>query len=138
MNYTVVTLKMRVGGQQACMCVTQMGVLKMRVAGQQACVCVMQVSVMTLKMRAKVRRAIQQHTETSIASLQADEDELLQGVEWGAVRKVLDLNMELRAFGGLSHSTLGMPWKGVMERYYIRSSYMSIVMTQSALNDCCS
>ncbi|KAK9828685.1 hypothetical protein WJX72_001519 [[Myrmecia] bisecta] len=56
------------------------------------------VSPVKQRVRAKAVRALLRYTDTALNNLRHDEDEMLRGVDWGAVGRYVDLRKELEDF----------------------------------------
>lgn len=55
-----------------------------------------------LKMRTRAKRALGRFTNAQIAAMREDEDEFLQGADWEAVGRYVDLSKRLSAFDDMS------------------------------------
>lgn len=57
----------------------------------------LEVSPVKLSVREKAKRALLRFTVAALKDLREDEDEMLRGVDWGAVSRYVDLSIELGA-----------------------------------------
>ncbi|KAL3155128.1 Son of sevenless 1, variant 2 [Trebouxia sp. C0009 RCD-2024] len=77
-----------------------------------------QVSPVKAKMRAKAARAFSRYTENAVDELKNDEDEMLRGVDWKAVRDFVDASDSLHEFA--HPEGIAQPHDGPQKRHPTR------------------